>query len=289
MGYRLGINLIRPTISKRAILKKYDYWSWIMYRELIHIYGPFSIHSYGLMIFLGLIIAIILMIRDPLRKQIISKWQLLDSISVMVLTGIIGARILYLFCNINYMSSVWDIVAVWDGGFSLMGSIIGILIVLPLYLTYFKISVLPFFDVLASYGALFEAIARIGCLCAGCCYGKPTTAPWGIVYTDKSIDVPTDIYLHPTQLYSSFFLFVIFLIVILIGRRLYRKPGQLLMFYLILTGTERFLVDFFRGDREFFGNNYFDVFSIHQYLALLVINMALFGFLVINKKQYEHI
>jgi len=229
------------------------------------------------------------MIRDPLRKQIISKGQLLDSISVMVLTGIIGARILYLFCNINYMSSIWDIIAVWDGGFSLMGSIISILIVLPLYLTYFKIPVLAFFDVLASYGALFEAIARIGCLFAGCCYGKPTTAPWAIAYTDKSIDVSTDVYLHPTQLYSAFFLFAIFLIVILIGRRLYRKPGQLLMFYLILTGTERFLVDFFRGDREFFGNNYFDVFSIHQYLALLVIGVALFGFLVIKKKQYEHI
>ena len=134
-----------------------------MCRELIHIYGPISIHSYGAMMFIGLALVIILMLRDPIRKKIMNSEQLLNAVAWGIVSGIAGARILYLACNWKDIECVWDIFALWDGGLSLMGAVIGILVGLPLYLWYSKIPRLVFFDIFAFYAPLLQAITRIGC------------------------------------------------------------------------------------------------------------------------------
>lgn len=256
-----------------------------MCRELFHIYGPISIHSYGAMMFLGLIIVIVLMLRDPIRKRIMSNEQLLNAIAFGLVSGIIGARVLYLACNWGRIEHVWNIIALWDGGLSLMGAIIGILIGLPLYLWYDKIPGLLFFDIFAFYAPLLQAATRIGCFLAGCCYGCSTTVSWGICYRDLNCLAPFNGVIHPVQFYSALLQLSIFLVLIFFRKKFYAKPGQLISLYLVLAGLERFVVDFWRGDREFFSQDFLGFLSVHQFLALLVAGGALIAFLIFCQRQ----
>jgi phosphatidylglycerol:prolipoprotein diacylglycerol transferase len=169
-------------------------------------------------------------------------------------------------------------VRVWDGGFSILGSIMGILFCMPIYLKIKKIPVLPYFDLIALFAPLLQAISRLGCLCAGCCHGIPCTKTWCITYTDSLSLAPLGISLHPTQLYSSLALFSIFLLLYFYVQKHVQRTGLVLCWYLILVGAERFIVDFWRADREFFPFDTNQLLSSHQYISL---GLILAGFLLL--------
>jgi phosphatidylglycerol:prolipoprotein diacylglycerol transferase len=86
---------------------------------------------------------------------------------------------------------------------------------------------------------------------AGCCYGKPTTLPWGVTFTNEAaerlVGTPLDIPLHPTQLYEAGVELINFAILIWLGRRQSFR-GQIIGAYLFLYGVERGTIEFFRGD-----------------------------------------
>jgi len=234
-----------------------------MCQQLLHIYGPFYIHMYGLMLFAGLVLSIILLSYDPLTKKLVTQQQLFDAIAVAILTGLLGARILYLLFNYEKLESVWNVFAVWDGGLSLLGAVIGAVIGLFFYLGKQYIPKLAFFDLLALYVPLLQSFGRVGCFFAGCCSG---------------------ITAFPLQLYSASLLFGIFLFMQR-ARFSLKKPGQLVSIYLILIGFERFLIDFFRNDREFLPWDGWDSLSIHQIIALIMICIGTELFLIISKKR----
>ena len=113
-----------------------------MHPEFLHIYGPISIQWYGLMIFIGILVFTYLILKDPQRKKLISTDQFFDLMTLGIGAAIIGGRLLFLFTNRHEISSLYDCIAIWDGGFSVLGSIAGILIVFPFYLRAKKIKVL---------------------------------------------------------------------------------------------------------------------------------------------------
>jgi phosphatidylglycerol:prolipoprotein diacylglycerol transferase len=238
-----------------------------MHPELLHIYGPISIQPYGLMVVLGIVIFAYLVLRDVRRPNLITKDQFFDLVTLAIGVAILGGRLLFLLTNRSEISSLYDAIAIWDGGFSILGSVIGILLVVPLYLKIKKIDVLQLLDLAAVYAPLLQAIARIGCFWAGCCYGSPTSGCWAIKHGQD--------WVHPAQLYSSGLLFCIFFIMIKAGK-FFKKPGQLAMLYLILESVERFVVDFWRGDREFLANTGFlGIFSVHQCVSMGLATVAL--------------
>jgi phosphatidylglycerol:prolipoprotein diacylglycerol transferase len=100
--------------------------------------------------------------------------------------------------------------------------------------------------------------------------------PWATIYTDAASLAPTGLFLHPAQLYSAFGLFVAFLIMYFIARKTCTIPGQQALLYLMLASTERFITDFWRGDREMVVsfNNIGITLSFHQLLALGIITTA---------------
>jgi phosphatidylglycerol:prolipoprotein diacylglycerol transferase len=119
-------------------------------------------------------------------------------------------------------------------------------------------------DLCAPYLALGQSIGRIGCFLNGCCYGKEVS--WGIYFPVHGA------HLHPTQLYLSGGLFLIFLLL-----KLYQRsssiPGLVFASYLILTSVLRFGVEFFRADHEIL----FLGLSVFQFVCLGVLVFA-FGF-----------
>jgi len=258
-----------------------------MCRELIHIYGPISVCGYGLMVFIGVIIFTYLIIKDPIRPRIMTTDKFLDILVFGTLVALIGARLLFILTNIDAFTHWYELFAIWDGGLSILGSILAIIFLLPWYLQYCHIAILPFFDLCAIYAALLESIARIGCFLAGCCYGVATTMPWGITYHDISADAPVNLCIHPTQLYSACALFVIFLIMRFGVRRYATIPGQLTCIFLLLSAAERFLVDFWRADREFFSCDHSHFLSIHQYIACGLALCSVIGLIIISQKSWQ--
>jgi phosphatidylglycerol:prolipoprotein diacylglycerol transferase len=252
-------------------------------RTLFHIWGPFSIYTYGAFIALGCIIFYYLALAHPKRASIISESDAVSLFSWSILFGVIGARILYLISSYSTVSSLQEVIMITNGGFSLLGTVIALLIFIPYYLKKRHIPILPLLDLVSIYAPLLQAISRLGCFFAGCCYGRPSSVLWAIKYSDPDTLAPLNCWLHPTQLYSAFSLFIIF-IVLYIGQSYIKKSGLLFCFYLILSNLSRFLIDFVRDDREFLNNDY-TVLSIHQWIALLLIIGASIMYLVILRNK----
>lgn len=259
-----------------------------MSRELIHIYGPFSIQSFGLIITVGLLLFTWLIHRHSLRKKLLNDEQFSTVILLGVVSGILGGRLLYVAQEYGSMTSIREAFSFWEGGFSILGTIVAVLTTIGIYLKKIKVPILPFFDLITMYAPLLQAISRLGCFVAGCCYGLPTSLPWAVTYTDPTIAAPTCVALHPTQLYSSIFLFSIFLFLRFKATKFHLKAGQLTMLYLMLASSERFIVDFWRADRAYFASATFRMLSVHQWLALSIFIVALFASAGITVRGKAH-
>jgi len=255
-----------------------------MDKELLHIWGPFSIQSYGFFMVLGIAMATWLFMRNPKRKTILSSDQFSKIITFTIFVAIIGGRLLYIFEDNSTIKNFWDIFKIWEGGLSSLGSLISILLCVPAYLKYLKIPVINFLDLASIYAPIVESCARLGCFFAGCCYGIETTAPWAVVYTNQGAGAPLYKAIHPTQLYSSFAALLAFIIMRFIFWKKLQKPGQLITAYLMLTSIARFSIDFLRGDRTFFTNTgVLSFLSTSQWISLLITLFSFTTLLLIQK------
>lgn len=254
-----------------------------MYREIAHIYGPISIHSFGVMIAIGILAFILLMQRHPRFKTLLTIDQFHSILCYGIIAGVVGGRLLYTISSWDIMESPLEIFEIWHGGFSIMGAILGIVIILPWYLSKEHIPVLPFFDLAAMHAPIIQAFARIGCFLAGCCYGMPSTLPWAVTFTDVSSPAPCFIALHPTQIYSSLTAFFYFLLMYYALQYKLTKPGQLLGAYFIVAGFDRFFIDFWRADRIYFSAPWSTSLSMHQWISL---GVCAFGLSIIGMSAY---
>jgi len=255
---------------------------------LLHIYGPFAIHSFGVMIVLGLMITLYLLHRDKPLQKLVSDEQLTTVFQVCFFAAMIGGRAWFLTTNLSTMTSWTDCFRVWDGGLSILGAIISILITLPLFLYTHQIPILALIDRLALYAPLLQSISRLGCFFAGCCFGKPTNLPWAIVYKNVDSSAPLNIALHPTQIYSSLLLALIFIILIFFNNYCAKKHGQILALYIMLISFDRFIIDFLRADQEYFlSYKFLCNISIQQAVALglFLISSAMMIFITLFTKK----
>jgi len=256
-----------------------------MYRELLHIYGPIYIHSFGVMIALGILMFIWLIQRDPRFNTLFTIDQFHSVLSYGILAGVVGGRILYVISSWDTITYPLEIFEIWRGGFSIFGSILGVVIMLPIYLRMHHIPILPFFDLTAVYAPVIQAFARIGCLLAGCCYGKPTSLPWAVVFRDPASPAPCFVPLHPTQIYSSLFSLGNFLLMYFVLRYYFKKPGQLLGAYFVMVSFDRFFIDFWRADRIYLDAAWSSALSMHQWIG---IGIFIAGWCMIGISSYYY-
>ncbi len=220
-----------------------------MLPELFSI-GPLTLHTYGLFVAIGLVTGIIVTI--PIgRSHGIDFQKIMDMGLIIIIAGIIGSRLAYVLINFSYYkTNLMDIVKLWNGGLVFSGGLIAVLLVMLWYARRISHSLWQIGDLWAPGAAIGQAIGRIGCFMAGCCYGRPTDMPWGVVFTDTRCLVPQDmlnISLHPTQIYSSLSGLIIFIILMILSAKK-RFEGQVMLWFLILHSTGRLLVERFRGD-----------------------------------------
>ncbi len=247
-----------------------------MPQTLLHIWGPISIHSYGAMIAIGLLIFIYLIQKDPRFTKIGLEEHLNPLLILGIITAFVGGRILYLFSHPTLFNHWYDLFSFWEPGFSILGSVLALLVTAPFYLHAMHIPAIPLLDLVTLYAPLLQSISRLGCYLAGCCFGAPTQLPWAITYNNSTSIAPLYVCLHPTQLYSSFLLFLCFVLLYFVIQKRFKKPGQLACWYVILSSSERFLVDFYRGDLVH-TSALPTTFTFYQYIALGMIGAAIIG------------
>jgi phosphatidylglycerol:prolipoprotein diacylglycerol transferase len=122
--------------------------------------------------------------------------------------------------------------------------------------------------------AIGNFFGRQGCFAAGCCWGKPTTLPWGVKFTELGHEitgVPTDAYLHPTQLYESFAMLLVFFFLLWLHKHR-RFSGQVILFYALLYSLIRFGIEFLRDDPrgDVFGLTTLTGLSTSQIIGIVV-------------------
>ena len=204
-------------------------------------FGAFKIYSYGVMIALGFLISMYLTSREAGRAGIAPE-NIFDIWLYAILFGIVGARVLHVLLDLSYYTArPLDIIMINRGGLAFHGGLIAGIIAVWFFIRRNRMPLWKTADVIMPYIALGQAIGRIGCLLNGCCYGTPTYLPIGIRLAGHLQR------LHPTQLYSSIFLFLTFFAL----KRIYRKKrfdGVVFFSYLLIFSAGRFFIDFFRGD-----------------------------------------
>lgn len=235
--------------------------------------GPITIHTYGLMLAAAFIAGIWVTSRNA-RKKGIHPDSIWNMGLVVIFSALVGAKILLVISDFQYYSQnireIFSLSTLRSAGVYYGG----LLLALVAAIWYLRRKHLPAWTIadLAAPGiAIGQALGRLGCFSAGCCYGKPTELAWGITFTSQyahdNVGVPLNIALHPTQLYESIGAFCLFLFLMW---RLSRKhfTGQILLEYLMLYALLRFVIEFYRYDDR--GFVLYELLSTSQFIAILI-------------------
>jgi len=254
-----------------------------MHPELFSI-GNFTVHTYGFMIMLGALLGYLYMSRAAKKELGIDPDKIQTLAIYVILSAFIGGKLFFYFEKPSYyFNPPSNMLEDFRTGFVFYGSL---LFAVPIAVWFFrkeKWPLWPMMDRLAITTLIIHMFGRLGCFSAGCCYGIPTDAAWGVTFTDPLSQAdPKHIALHPTQLYEALFLAGV-LVFLLMFKRYKRFEGQLFMIYLMLYAVGRAVIEIYRGDlrRGFIIE---DVLSHSQFISVFIIAFALWMYRRLSKK-----
>ena len=242
--------------------------------------GTFSFRWYGMFLALAVVWLIFWMWLQVKKGAQISLDTILSMALVGIPSGIIFARLLYVIDNIVVASFHPDLAAsgtvinflqhpgqiIGGEGLTIYGAVLGAALGVWIYCKITKLKIGYVFDLIAPAIIMAQAIGRLGCLFNGCCYGTPTTLPWGLVYTDpQSFGFTGGIPCQPTVAYEIIFCIIIFFVLLNLRKKL-KPDGSLFVLYLALYAAWRLGIDFLRVGNPFF-------FSLHeaQFISIIVL------------------
>lgn len=246
-----------------------------MHNELFSI-GPITIYGYGLMIGLGILVCIFMGMYRA-KKYGLKEDAVLDIAIYGLIFGWAGAKVLYVI--VEWKSFLQDPLSVLGSeGFVVYGGITTGVLAAIIYCKIKKYVFIEYFDLLSASIAVAQGFGRIGCFLAGCCYGRETTSPIGVVFPADSI-APAGVKLLPTQLFSSAGDFgIMFALLWHYKRR--KHVGDTGYLYMLLYGIGRFLIEFLRNDdRGGVGS-----LSTSQFISIFIVAAAVL-LLLYNQKN----
>lgn len=256
-------------------------------KPLLFQIGPIPIHSYGLMIVIGFLSGLWLAIYRG-KKRGIDKEIFMDLGFYLLLSAMFGAKLLHVI--IFWHDYVRDIPQIWNHPkelFTYLGSGLvffgGLLFAIPAGIIYIYKKDLPLWevaDIFVPSIPLAHGFGRIGCFLAGCCYGKQCSLPWAVTFTNSQSLAPTNIPIHPTQLYSSITNFTIAGILLILSSKLPRY-GQLFWTYLIIYPICRFIIEFYRDDPR--GTVIWGL-TTSQFIGIIVFIIAIIAQIIFAKR-----
>ncbi len=248
--------------------------------------GNFGIRTYGVVLVIAFFICLYIAKWDGKRLGL--KRKEVDCLAnYLLLWGLIGARLYYaiFYDPIYYFTKPWTLLFIWEGGLAIHGAIIGGIFGMYLYSRKYNLNFWLLADFISPILLLGQGIGRIGCFLNGCCFGKPTDKPWGVIFPKDSFAYYKYGFtpVHPTQLYEMV-LDILGFVVLWSLRKKSAFNGYLFSWYLIYYGIVRFVVSIFRADSLYiWGTN----IKIAYVVSLLMVIVGVYLHLVLKKSPQD--
>ena len=228
--------------------------------------GPISVRWYGIMIALAVLTVVLWTLWQARRRGNVSYDTVFTAALVGIPSGIIISKLLHVIDLWEYyIQNPGQIVS--GAGLTAWGGVLGAALGIWIYSRVSKIQFGYLADLIAPGIILAQAVGRIGCTINGCCYGSPTSLPWGVVYTHPNSVGPIGIAVHPTQVYEIIFNLLAFGLLFTLRGRL-KPDGSLFFIYLTLYSLWRIGIDFMREGTSF-------LFGLHQAQVISIIILAI--------------
>ena len=227
--------------------------------------GPISVRWYGIMVALA-VLTVVLWTLWQARRSNVSYDTVFTAALVGIPSGIIISKLLHVIDLWEYyIQNPGQIVS--GAGLTAWGAVLGAALGIWIYSRASKIQFGYIADLIAPGIILAQAVGRIGCTINGCCYGSPTSLPWGVVYTHPNSVAPLGIAVHPTQVYEIIFNLLAFGLLFALRDRL-KPDGSLFFIYLSLYSLWRIGIDFMREGTSF-------LLGLHQAQVISIIILAI--------------
>ena len=260
-----------------------------MYPELFRI-GSFPIATYGVFLAIAFLSAILITVklaeRDGLPRE-----RIYDLSLWMLLASLIGSKFLMLFTEPEYRENPLGLLSLdfLRSGGVFYGGLLGAIIAGYFLMKHYRLPWWKTADACAPGIAIGNFFGRQGCFAAGCCWGKPTSLPWGVQFSELGHEitgVPIDEHLHPTQLYESFAMLLVFLFLLWLHKRK-RFDGQVILVYALVYSVIRFAIEFVRNDPrgDILGLTTLTGLSTSQMISLIIGISALILLITRNRKS----
>src|ERR1700704_1828431 len=237
--------------------------------------GPVTVYTYGVLLaaayLLGLQLAIV-----RARKRELDATRVMDLGIYIIISALIGAKLLLLVTDFQtFKNNPAELLNLARSGGVFYGGLILAVVVALVYIRRVGLPLWTTCDVFAPGIALGHVVGRFGCLFAGCCYGRPTTLPWGITFTDTfaatNVGTPLNQPLHPTQLYEAGAELLILLLLLRTERKGRPFAGRPFWLYMLLYAVSRFVIEFYRGDER----GTVGMFSTSQFISIVLAPLAI--------------
>jgi phosphatidylglycerol:prolipoprotein diacylglycerol transferase len=250
--------------------------------------GGFPVYTYGLMLaaayLLGLQFALVRAKKrglDPNRVMDLGIW--------IIVSALVGAKLMLVFVERDTFSwSTQELIGLFRSAGVFYGGLIAAVTVALWYLWRHRMPVWTVTDVFAPGIALGHVIGRLGCLFAGCCFGRQTNVPWAITFSNpyayENARTPLGIPLHPTQLYEAGAELLILGALLLTEKKGRPYPGRTFWCYMLLYGVSRFIIELYRGDTRGVVQIFSTSLSTSQFISLLLVPLSLIMLFVLGRR-----
>ena len=225
-----------------------------------------SVRWYGILVALAIAVIVLWMLREVKKGANLSLETILTAALVGIPSGIVLSRLLHIIDRWDYYSQDLGQI-IGTSGLTIYGAVLGAALAVWIYSKFSNFRFGYFADVVAPGIILAQVVGRVGCTINGCCYGIPTSLPWGFVYTHPDSFGPLGIAVHPTQVYELIACLIIFGILLRLRGRL-KPDGSIFLAYLGIYSLWRLGVGFLREGTPF-------LFDLHQAQVLAIIVLAI--------------
>jgi phosphatidylglycerol:prolipoprotein diacylglycerol transferase len=245
-----------------------------VYPRLLEL-GPITVYTYGVLLAAAYLFGLQLA-RARAKQRGLDANRVLDLGIYIIISALVGAKLLLLITDFkSFTADPRELLTLARSGGVFYGGLIVAVIVALWYIRRVGLPLWTTCDVFAPGIALGHVVGRFGCLFAGCCFGKPTTRPWGITFTDPfaaaNVGTPLGVALHPTQLYEAGAELVILIVLLVTERKGRPFPGRTFWLYMLLYAISRFIIEFYRGDDR----GTVGMFSTSQFISIVLAPLAI--------------
>ena len=239
--------------------------------------GPITIYSYGVLLASAYLLGLWLAVRRA-KSAGVDPARIMDLLIWVIIAALVGAKALLFIVEFNHFTSSWqEFTTLLRSGGVFYGGLIAAIVVCIWQLRKHRLPLWQSGDLFAPGIALGYMVGRLGCLMAGCCYGKPTNVAWAITFTDPAanfnVGTPLNVPLHPTQLYESAAGLIILIALLILEKRPGKFAGRTFWSFAFLYAVLRFIIEFFRGDDR---GMVFNILSTSQFISVVLAPLSLF-------------